>query len=83
MLDLLAIADNVLAVIQPDLAKWGGLSRTIPVARDTRAVGRRYCPHYLGSGIGLVASAHALITVGGEGLLEVDFNPNPLRSALV
>ncbi|MEK9759433.1 MAG: mandelate racemase/muconate lactonizing enzyme family protein [Candidatus Puniceispirillum sp.] len=78
-----AIADNVLAVIQPDLAKWGGLSRTIPVARNIRAAGRRYCPHYLGGGIGLVASAHALAAVGGDGLLEVDFNRNPLRSALV
>ena len=78
-----AIADNVLTVIQPDLAKWGGLSRTIPVAQKIRAAGRRYCPHYLGGGIGLVASAHALAAVGGDGALEVDFNPNPLRSDLV
>ena len=78
-----AIADNVLTVIQPDLAKWGGFSRTIPIAQNIRAAGHRYCPHYLGGGIGLVASAHALAAVGGDGMLEVDFNPNPLRSDLV
>jgi L-alanine-DL-glutamate epimerase-like enolase superfamily enzyme len=44
--------------------------------------GLRYCPHYLGAGIGLRASAHVLAAAGGDGLLEIDSNPNPLRSAL-
>jgi L-alanine-DL-glutamate epimerase-like enolase superfamily enzyme len=44
--------------------------------------GLRYCPHYLGGGIGLVASAHILAAAGGNGLLEIDVNPNPLREAL-
>ena len=77
------INQNVLTVIQPDLAKWGGLSKTIPIAQKIINAGKRYCPHYLGGGIGLVASAHALAAVGGDGLLEVDINPNPLRSELV
>ena len=38
-----------------------------------------FCPHYLGGGIGLLASAHLLAGVGGDGLLEVDSNDNPLR----
>ena len=38
-----------------------------------------FCPHYLGGGIGLLASAHLLAGVGGDGLLEVDCNDNPLR----
>ena len=29
-----------------------------------------------------MASAHLLSAVGGEGLLEVDSNPNPLRALL-
>lgn len=78
-----AIKDGILSVIQPDLAKWGGLSQTIPLAKSILNSGRRYCPHYLGGGIGLVASAHALAAAGGDGMLEVDFNPNPLRSELV
>ena len=77
-----AIADGSLAVIQPDLAKWGGLSACLPLARRIIAGGRRYCPHYLGGGIGLLASAHLLAAAGGDGLLEVDSNPNPLREGL-
>ncbi|NNU97883.1 mandelate racemase/muconate lactonizing enzyme family protein, partial [Anoxybacillus sp. EFIL] len=51
------------------------------VAQAIRAAGQRYCPHYLGGGIGLIASAHLLAAAGGDGLLEVDVNPNPLRDA--
>ena len=53
------------------------------IARQIIASGKRHCPHYLGGGIGLVASAHALAAVGGDGMLEVDINTNPLRSELV
>ena len=77
-----AIADDVLAVVQPDACKWGGCSGTLPLARAVRAAGKRYFPHYLGGGIGLIASAHLLAAVGGDGLLEVDSNDNPLRTAL-
>ena len=72
----------VLGVVQPDLAKWGGLSATLPVAQRIRAQGLRFCPHYLGGGIGLLASAHLLAAVGGDGLLEIDANANPLRSEI-
>lgn len=77
-----ALAEGVLAVVQPDLAKWGGLSACLPLAKRIRAAGRRYCPHYLGGGIGLLASAHLLAAVGGDGILEIDGNPNPLRELL-
>ncbi|HEU0081658.1 MAG TPA: enolase C-terminal domain-like protein, partial [Bradyrhizobium sp.] len=52
---------------------------SLAVARDTLASKRHYCPHYLGGGIGLLASAHLLAGSGGGGLLEVDCNDNPLR----
>lgn len=73
---------GILGIIQPDLAKWGGLSATSRVARAALAAGRRFCPHYLGGGIGLLASAHLLAGIGGDGLLEIDANPNPLRDLL-
>ena len=76
------IYSKVLTVIQPDICKWGGLSDCLPVALATLAAGLRYCPHYLGGGIGLVASGHLLAAVGGDGLLEIDVNANPLREAL-
>ena len=74
-----AIASRALGVVQPDLGKWGGFSAVVGVARRTLASGARFCPHWLGGGVGLLASAHLLAAVGGDGLLEVDANPNPLR----
>jgi L-alanine-DL-glutamate epimerase-like enolase superfamily enzyme len=74
-----ALDGDVLRVVQPDIAKWGGLSVCSEIARHILASGKIFCPHYLGGGIGLLASAHLLAGVGGEGLLEVDSNENPLR----
>lgn len=71
-----------IAVIQPDVCKWGGITGCIKVARKTIKAGKRYCPHYLGGGIGLLASAHILAAAGGDGLLELDVNSNPLREGL-
>ena len=78
----LALQAGCLRVVQPDIAKWGGLSRGLPLARRILAAGRRFCPHYLGGGIGLLASAHLLAATGGDGLMEIDANDNPLRTLL-
>jgi L-alanine-DL-glutamate epimerase-like enolase superfamily enzyme len=75
-----ALASRALGVVQPDIAKWGGFSGGVAVGRRIVAAGARFCPHWLGGGIGLLASAHLLATVGGDGLLEIDANPNPLRT---
>lgn len=77
-----ALSTGALRVVQPDMAKWGGFSGTLPVAKAILDAGARYCPHYLGGGIGLLASAHLLAAVGGDGMLEIDANDNPLRTAL-
>ena len=74
-----ALGDDVLRVVQPDIAKWGGLSVCSEIARNILGSGKVFCPHFLGGGIGLLASAHLLAGVGGDGLLEVDCNDNPLR----
>lgn len=73
------LAEDVLGVVQPDIAKWGGLSACAGIARDVLKSGKTFCPHYLGGGIGLLASAHLLAGIGGDGWLEVDANDNPLR----
>ena len=77
-----AIRSGHLGVIQPDLCKWGGISGCLPVARRAVAAGRRYCPHWLNSGVGLLAAAHVLAAVGGTGLLEHDAMENPLQAVL-
>lgn len=76
-----AIESGVFGYLQPDVAKWGGISGCFAVARKIVDAGITYCPHFLGGGVGLVASAHLLAAAGGAGLLEIDVNPNPLRTA--
>ncbi|MBK0392715.1 mandelate racemase/muconate lactonizing enzyme family protein [Ramlibacter sp. CrO1] len=78
-----AIASRSLTVLQPDLAKWGGISACWPIIDRGLRAGLRYCPHYLGAGLGLLASAHVLAATGADGWLEVDSNPNPLRTELM
>ncbi len=73
------LAEDVLDVVQPDIAKWGGLTICRGLADDILKAGKTFCPHYLGGGIGLLASAHLLAGAGGDGWLEVDVNDNPLR----
>jgi D-galactarolactone cycloisomerase len=77
-----AAASGAFAVIQPDVGKWGGFSGCLPVARHSMAQGRLFCPHWLGGGIGLVASMQLKAAAGGAGYVEVDSNPNPLRDVL-
>ncbi|WP_298871432.1 mandelate racemase/muconate lactonizing enzyme family protein [uncultured Bradyrhizobium sp.] len=75
------LSESVLGVVQPDIAKWGGLSLCAGLARDILGAGKTFCPHYLGGGLGLLASAHLLAGIGGDGWLEVDANDNPLRDS--
>ncbi|MBL8831710.1 MAG: mandelate racemase/muconate lactonizing enzyme family protein [Rhodospirillales bacterium] len=77
-----AIASNAFGVIQPDIAKWGGFTGCLAVGRAAREEGVKFCPHYLGGGVGLLASAHLLAAVGGDGRLEVDAQDNPMRDTL-
>ena len=79
----LALNSPVLQVIQPDITKWGGVSGNYAVARRAVAGGKRYCPHYFGGGVSLLASLHVLAAAGGEGLLEFDAHPNLGREAVV
>ena len=74
-----ALAAEYLAFIQPDVAKWGGISGCRDVALLARRHGATFCPHWLGGGIGLAASLHLRAAMGPEGYAEVDANPNPLR----
>src|SRR5579871_718209 len=78
-----AIAGKVYGVLQPDVTKWGGITGNIRVGRATVAAGKRYCPHYFGGGIALLASLHLLAAAGGEGLLEFDCHPNAGREMVV
>ncbi len=68
-----------LAFVQPDVAKWGGISACRDVALLAGRNNTVFCPHWLGGGIGLAASLHLRAAMGPAGYAEVDANPNPLR----
>jgi D-galactarolactone cycloisomerase len=76
------MASGAVRFVQPDVAKWGGVSGCFAVAKAARAKGLVYCPHFLGGAVGLLASAHILAAAGGKGMLEIDTNPNALRDEL-
>jgi L-alanine-DL-glutamate epimerase-like enolase superfamily enzyme len=78
-----ALRTGAISVMQPDLCKWGGLTAGMLVARMVLAANRVFCPHFLGAGVGLMASLHLLAAVRGPGMAEMDVNPNPLREDLL
>ena len=76
------IDSRAVDVFQPDVIKWGGISGCRPVARKALQAGHRLCPHFLGGGIGLMASAHLLASLASGDLLEFDVSENPWIDAL-
>jgi D-galactarolactone cycloisomerase len=71
-----------LRVLQPDVAKWGGFTGCLPLGEAAANAQAWLCPHWLGGGIGLLATLHLKAAIGGEGFAEIDANPNPLRELL-
>jgi len=73
---------GTIGVAQPDVTKTGGISFALDVLRYSREHGRDYALHFLGSVVGLTASAHVHASTVGTMPLEFDANPNPLREQL-
>jgi len=76
-------AFSYLEFVQPDIGKWGGVDGCLAIARSALEHDCTYCPHWLSGGVGLMHSAHVLAAAGGDGRLEVDANPNPLRTRVI
>ena len=74
--------DGKLRVIQPDVAKWGGVSGAVEIAQKAADRNVTCAMHYMGTGLGLAASLHCLAAIAGSGPMELDANPNPLRTDL-
>ena len=79
-----ALGEDVLRVFQPDIAKWGGFSGCLPVARRVVAAGRRFCPHMFSGAAGVLAAGHLLAAANSpDGMLEFGVGFNPLRDELL
>ncbi|MCE7529228.1 mandelate racemase/muconate lactonizing enzyme family protein [Polynucleobacter sp. IMCC 29146] len=77
-----AIESKAFAILQPDMGKWGGFSAGVALGQAIVKSKNMFCPHWLGGGIGLIASMHLKASANTFGFVEVDANPNPLRELL-
>ncbi len=76
------VDDAGVRYLQPDVAKWGGLSGALALLKTPAAGRAAVWPHYMGAGVGQSA-ALVLSAVAGDGSrCELDVNPNPLRTDL-
>ena len=74
------LKNKYLKFFQPDITKYGGIS-LVHKYLNSKYRNKIYL-HFLGSGVGLITSAHIMSAINSNGLLETDFNENPLRDKI-
>jgi len=79
--DFLTMTQAGLKVLQPDVAKWGGVSGALDLAQ-TVPEDVLIWPHFMGTAVGQVAALSISAAVGKSSTCEVDVNDNPLRTEL-
>ncbi len=70
-------------VLQPDVAKTGGISELRAIVGLVRERDRPWAPHYYGGAVGAAATLQAFAALPGGLMVEWDCNENPLRDALL
>ena len=77
----LKMAELGLQYLQPDVAKWGGMSAILDLA--TKLPGEvKLWPHFMGTAIGQYAAISISAAIGERSYCEVDVNENSLRTDL-
>jgi L-alanine-DL-glutamate epimerase-like enolase superfamily enzyme len=79
--NFIRMTDVGMRVLQPDVAKWGGVSGALDLA-DMVPDGTLIWPHFMGSAVGQMAALSITTAVGETSCCEVDVNANPLRTEL-
>ncbi len=77
------MAPTALTYIQPDVAKWGGLTGGLALIEALGDNAHRLWPHCMGTGISQVASLVLAAHASPDSCAEMDVNPNPLRTDLL
>jgi L-alanine-DL-glutamate epimerase-like enolase superfamily enzyme len=77
------IARRAVDIVQPDVIWTGGITACRKVAALAQAYGLPVIPHVFSSALASVANMHFIASIPNGGLLEMDQNPNPLRSELL
>lgn len=70
-----AIHDGALGVLQPDVAKVGGVTEFLKVASLASAAGRLVSPHSSVTGLSQAATVHAMSAIDNPGWFEADTTP--------
>ena len=74
------IEDGVVAFVQPDLSKAGGVTEAMRIAAMASAYKLSFNPHTSATGINMAATAHVLAAVDNPGYFEGDVaKHNPFR----
>ena len=79
--DFLSMTCAGLKVLQPDVAKWGGVSGALDLAQRAPEDVLIW-PHFMGTAVGQVAALSISAAIGKSSTCEVDVNDNPLRTDL-
>lgn len=79
--NFVAMANAGLKVLQPDVAKWGGVTGALDLAEALPA-GVQLWPHFMGTAVGQMAALSVTAAVGGGSVCELDVNENSLRTDL-
>ena len=79
--DFLTMASAGMKVLQPDVAKWGGISGALELAKQIPD-GVSIWPHFMGTAVGQIAALSISAAVSRNSACEVDVNENVLRTEL-
>lgn len=76
------VESDAIRIIQPDLAKSGGISVAARVAEHAAVNDTWVAPHCYSSGVGVTAMMHLAAALEQVKWLELDVRDNPLRTEL-
>jgi len=79
--DFLTMSRAGMRVLQPDVAKWGGVSGALDLAQAVPEDVLIW-PHFMGTAIGQMAALSISAAIGDASYCEVDVNQNELRTNL-
>lgn len=79
--DFRAMSNAGVRYLQPDVAKWGGVSGALDLAASLPPSVKLW-PHFMGTAVGQMAALSVASAIGNGSVCEIDVNINPLRTEL-
>lgn len=76
------ISRRAVDIVQPDVIWSGGMTECRKIAALAQAYNLPVIAHAFSSAVSLIANMHFIASIPNGGPVEVDQNPNPLRSEL-